>query len=222
MEYLLTFLEGFISFISPCLLPMLPVYISYFMAEESGKGRTLVNALGFVLGFTLVFIALGGLFGEMGGLIVAHRGALNILTGAVVILFGVSYLGVIQIPFFKGIKSGTKKQGKLNFPKSFMFGLTFSVGLTPCIGAFLGSALAKAAQNATVGHGMLLLLFYSLGMGIPFIVSALLIDRLKSAFTFIKKHYRPINMACGILLIVIGILMMTGLYGRLLAALAQY
>ena len=219
MEYLLTFLEGFISFISPCLLPMLPVYISYFMAGETGKKRVLINAVGFVLGFTLVFIALGGLFGEMGGFIVAHRTALNIVTGAVVSLFGISYLGVIQLPFFKGMHSDAARQGKLDFPKSFVFGLAFSVGLTPCIGAFLGSALAKAAQNATAGHGMLLLLFYSLGMGIPFIASALLIDRLKSAFAFIKKHYRPINTICGVLLIVIGIMMMTGVYGRLLASL---
>lgn len=220
MQYLLTFLEGIISFVSPCLLPMLPIYLSYFMAGENSRRKTLVNALGFVLGFTLVFTAMGALAGELGGLLVRHQSLLNIVTGAVVVALGLSYLGVFHIPFFQGSKNPMAGK-KLNFLKSLVFGLAFSIGLTPCIGAFLGAALAKASIQGTALSGMASLLCYSLGMGIPFAASALLIDQLKSAFDFIKKHYKVINRVCGGFLIVMGILMMTGLFGRFLSTLSS-
>ena len=100
-----------------------------------------------------------------------------------------------------------------------MFGIIFSIGWTPCVGAFLGSALMMASQQGKTVTGIIMLLTYSLGLGIPFVVSAVLIDKLKGAFNFIKKHYRAINIVCGILLIAVGILMMTGLLGRILSIL---
>lgn len=220
MQYIISFLEGIVTFLSPCLLPMLPVYISYFAGNnrEGGMGRTLRNALGFVLGFTIVFIALGALAGTLGGLLQAHQTAVNLVTGAVVVLFGLYFLGVFRLNFLKGMK-GFQRQKDLGFFSTMLFGIVFSVSWTPCVGAFLGSALMLASQQGETMTGILMLLAYSLGLGIPFVVSALLIDRLKAAFDWIKRHYRAINMVCGALLIAVGILMMTGLLGRALSLL---
>ena len=166
MQYLISFLEGIITFISPCLLPMLPIYVSYFAGGgERSTARTLRGALGFVLGCTL-------------------------------------------------------ERRDLGFFSALVFGVVFSVGWTPCVGAFLGSALALASQQGHVLAGMLMLLLYSLGLGLPFILSALLIDKLKTAFDWIKRHYGVINTVCGALLVLIGVLMATGTLGRLLTALS--
>lgn len=211
MQYLLSFLEGIITFISPCLLPMLPIYVSYFAGGgEKSTGRTLKNALGFVLGFTVVFICLGAFAGTLGGLLWKYRTVLNIVTGLVVVFFGLNYLGVFKFNIFRGL-GGTMGEKELGFFSSFAFGLVFSIGWTPCVGAFLGSALMLASQQGTALKGILLLLVYSAGLGIPFVVSALLIDKLKGAFGFIKRNYKIINIVCGSLLIAVGVLMMTGL-----------
>ena len=220
MQYLISFLEGIITFISPCLLPMLPIYVSYFAGgEQERKSRkTLINALGFVLGFTLVFVSLGALAGTLGSFVTRHRTLLDIITGAIVILFGLHFLGVFRLSIFRGIKNPLA--GKpLGFFSSVLFGIIFSVGWTPCVGAFLGSALAMASQGGSVLQGVFMLLAYSLGLGIPFTISALLIDKLKGAFGFIKRHYTLINAICGAFLILIGILMMSGLLGRMLTLL---
>ena len=211
MQYILSFLEGIITFISPCLLPMLPIYISYFAGgSEKSTGKTLKNALGFVLGFTVVFVCLGAFAGTLGSLLWKYRTILNIVTGLVVVFFGLNYLGVFRLNLFRGM-GGSMGEKELGFFSSFAFGLVFSIGWTPCVGAFLGSALMLASQQGTALQGILLLLIYSAGLGIPFVISALLIDKLKGAFSFIKRNYKVINLVCGILLIAVGILMMTGL-----------
>lgn len=220
MQYLVSFLEGVITFISPCLLPMLPVYVSYFAGggERSGK-KTLRLALGFVLGFTAVFVAMGALAGTVGSFFKLHQRAVDVLSGAVVILFGLHFLGVLKWNLFRG--SGARMNTEnLGFGSAMVFGIVFSVGWTPCVGAFLGSALMMASQQGQVLAGMLMLLCYSLGLGVPFVVSALLIDQLKGAFQFIKRNYRVINTVCGGLLILVGVAMATGWFGRLLAVLS--
>lgn len=214
MQFLITFLEGIISFISPCMLPMLPIYISYFAGGADKKKNVFVRALCFVLGFTAVFCLLGLFAGTVGAFLAKYRTAVNIVCGIVVILFGLSYLEVIRLPFFKGMKGGRSASTALS---AFLFGIVYSVSLTPCIGAFLGSALSLAATAGTALTGTLLLLCYSLGLGIPFLLSAVLIDQLGGAFTWIKKHYKAINLVCGIFLIVVGILMACGLLNALLA-----
>ncbi len=228
MQYLISFLEGIITFVSPCLLPMLPIYISYFAGgtDESGDNvngakknrRVIQNALGFILGFTVVFVLLGALAGTFGRLLNEHQVAVNIITGLIVIFFGLNFLGVFKISLFKGTRLA--KTDNLGFFSSVLFGVVFSVGWTPCVGAFLGSALMLAASQGNVLQGVGMLLMYSLGLGIPFFVSAILIDRLKGAFSFIKKHYRVINIASGAFLVIIGVLMATGLFGRFLALLS--
>lgn len=220
MQYFISFLEGIVTFISPCLLPMLPIYVSYFAggSEERSTKKTLKNALGFVLGFTAVFVLLGALAGTLGSLLKQYKTVVNIVTGAIVVLFGLHFLGLYNLSIFKGTK-GFDERKDLGFFSSALFGVIFSIGWTPCVGAFLGSALMLASQQGETLTGILMLLAYSLGLGLPFVASAVLIDKLKSAFNFIKKHYSIINKACGILLIVVGILMMTGLPGRFLSAL---
>jgi len=218
MQYLISFLEGVITFISPCLLPMLPIYISYFAGGgERSVRKTVTAAFGFVLGFTAVFVALGALAGTLGGFLSRHQTAVNVVSGAVVIVFGLNYLGLLRLNLFRG--SGRAVKGELGFFSAMLFGVIFSVGWTPCVGAFLGSALMLASQQGKVLVGMGMLLCYSLGLGVPFLISAVLIDQLKSAFNWVKAHYEIINRICGAFLILIGIAMATGLMGQLLRVL---
>ena len=215
MQYFISFLEGIITFVSPCLLPMLPIYISYFAGgKERSTKKTLTNSLGFILGFTVVFILLGALAGVLGGFLSKYQTVLNIVTGLIVIFFGLNFLGVFKLNIFKGMNISLKED--MGFISSVIFGFVFSIGWTPCVGAFLGSALMLASQQGKALTGILMLLCYSLGLGIPFMISALLIDKLKSTFNFIKKNYKAINIISGCLLIVVGILMMTGTLGILL------
>ena len=221
MQYFILFLEGIITFISPCLLPMLPIYVSYFAGgeEERRTSKTLLNALGFVLGFTTVFVLLGALAGTLGSFLAKYQTAVNIITGLIVVFFGFNFLGVFNFNIFKG-SHGALKNKNVGFFSAILFGIVFSIGWTPCVGAFLGSALAMASQQGHALKGVLMLLCYSVGLGIPFVVSAVLIDKLRSAFNFIKKHYNVINIVSGSLLVLIGMLMITGLFERLISALA--
>lgn len=220
MQYMISFLEGIITFISPCLLPMLPIYISYFAGGgERSTRKTLTGALGFVTGFTLVFMAMGALAGTVGGFLKTHQTAVNLISGLIVIFFGLNFLGVFKLELFRG-GSGRMNTGNLNFFSALLFGMIFSLGWTPCVGAFLGSALMLASQQGHVVEGMLMLLAYSMGLGIPFLLSAVLIDYLKSAFHWIKRNYKTINLVSGGFLILVGILMATGTLGRLLALLS--
>lgn len=219
MSYLASFLEGIITFISPCLLPMLPIYLAYFAGgERRGGAATIKNALGFILGFTIVFVAMGALAGSIGGLLRQHQAVVNLLCGGVVVLLGLNFLGIIDLKLFKG--AGAKsKQKHLTFISSLALGIVFSLGWTPCVGAFLGSALMLAGQQGHALQGMLMLLAYSAGLGIPFLISALLIDQLKGAFDAIKRHYSLINAVSGALLVCLGLLMASGAMTGMLGAL---
>lgn len=220
MQYFISFLEGIITFISPCLLPMIPIYVSYFAGGgQRDWRRSLKCALGFVLGFTVVFMLLGALAGTLGSFLTRYQTAVNLVMGLIVIFFGLHFLGIIKVNLFRGSQRQVDTSN-LGFVSSMVFGMVFSIGWTPCVGAFLGSALALASQQGSVVVGVVMLLCYSLGLGIPFVISALLIDRLKGAFNAIKRHYDVINKVCGALLIVIGVAMATGLLGKLLALLS--
>ena len=219
MQYFISFLEGIITFVSPCLLPMLPIYISYFAGgEEKNTARVIKNSLGFITGFTVVFILLGALAGTVGSFLNQYKTAVNIVTGLIVIFFGLNFLGVFKLNIFKGTRFS--KTENLGFFSSVLFGIVFSIGWTPCVGAFLGSALMLATSQGNVLQGVIMLLLYSLGLGIPFFISAILIDKLKGAFSFIKKHYRVINIISGSLLVAVGVLMATGLFGKFLSLLS--
>ena len=220
MQYIVSLLEGIITFISPCLLPMLPIYVSYFAGGgERSTGKTVRNAIGFVAGFTIVFVILGALAGTVGSFLHEHQTAVNIVSGVIVIFFGLNFLGVFKLSIFKG-SSRSVDTSNMGFFSAMLFGFIFAWGWTPCVGAFLGSALMLASQQGHVLEGMGMLLVYSLGLGIPFMISAVLIDYLKSAFDWIKRHYNIINIVCGAFLILVGVLMATGTFGRLMALLA--
>lgn len=220
MQYAISFLEGIITFISPCLLPMLPVYVSYFAGGKVGeRGKIIKNALGFILGFTLIFVSMGALAGTLGSFLNRYRTIVDLVTGLVVVFFGLYFLGIFRVNLFRG-SSRRMKGENLGFFSALLFGVVFSLGWTPCVGAFLGSALMLASKQGHVLEGTMMLLCYSLGLGIPFFVSAILIDKLKGAFSFIKSHYRGINLVCGLLLILVGVLMATGLFGKFLTLLA--
>lgn len=214
MQYLITFLEGIISFISPCMLPMLPIYISYFAGNADKKQHVVSRAIAFVLGFTVVFTSLGLFAGTLSGFLIRCQQIVQVVCGIIVIIFGLSYLDVLHLPFFKGMQNTAKISGLFS---AFVFGMIYSVSLTPCVGAFLGSALMLAGTSGGAVKGALLLLTYSLGLGIPFLISAVLIDRLNAVFTFIKQHYKIVNLVSGLFLIVTGIFMMFGIMNRILA-----
>ena len=156
----------------------------------------------------------------MGKLVREYQTVLNIVTGAVVILFGLNFMGVLKIGFLNRASQQDANVKDLNFFSSMLFGIVFSIGWTPCVGAFLGSALLLASQGGSLLQGIVMLLAFSLGLGIPFVVSALLVDRLKGAFDFIKRHYRVINLVSGLILVIVGILMATGYMGYWLSLLS--
>ena len=159
---------------------------------------------------------MGALAGTIGAFLREYQTAVNIVSGLVVIFFGLHFLGVFKLRLFRGSSRSVETED-MGFFSAVLFGMVFSIGWTPCVGAFLGSALMLASQQGHVLQGMVMLLCYSLGLGIPFVLSAVLIDYLKSAFDWIKKHYNIINTVSGALLIFIGIMMATGNLGKLLS-----
>ena len=220
MQYLISFLEGIITFISPCLLPMLPIYITYFAGGgQRTTGKTLKNASGFVLGFTIIFVAMGALAGTLGSFLTRYQTWVNLIGGGIVVLFGLNYMGLLKLNLFRG-GGRSVKTGEMGFFSAALFGMVFSVGWTPCVGAFLGSALMLASQQGHALEGMAMLLCYSLGLGIPFLLSAVLIEKLRGTFNWIKAHYDLVNKICGASLVLVGVLMATGTLGRLLAVLS--
>lgn len=206
MEYLFTFLEGIASFISPCLLPMIPIYISYFIGEEEKNStKKIINALGFVIGFTLVFLILSIFASSLGILISNNIKYIKIAFGIIIIFLGLNYMEVIKLKFLNKYKVFNADKKNLNFFKALIFGVVFSVSWTPCIGTFLSSALLLVAKHQDMLKGILLMLIYSIGLGIPFIISVVLIEKLKQAFDIIKKNYNIIKKVSGAILIIIGI-----------------
>ena len=206
MNYLLTFLEGLASFISPCLLPMVPIYISYFIGEaENNNKKAILNSIGFVLGFTTVFLILAIFASQLGTILSSNIRYIKVVFGLVIILLGLNYMEILNIKFLNKSKAKNINTENLNFFKAILFGILFSVSWTPCIGTFLSSALLLVARQQELLKGIILMLLYSIGLGIPFIISAILIEKLKNVFNFIKKHYDVIKRISGVILIGAGI-----------------
>lgn len=224
MEYALLFLEGMITFISPCILPMIPVYISYFsggnIGETEERYRVVRNAAGFVLGFTIVFTLIGALAGSFGALIKTHQEIVNLICGAIVMVFGLNYMGIFKLRFLAKSYRINYEIKTVRFFAAILFGMVFSIGWTPCVGTFLGSALMIAVSSGDAAKGVFMLLLYSIGLGIPFLLCGIFIDSLKGAFSFLKSHYDWINKVAGGILVVTGILMMTGRFYKMISILA--
>ena len=208
MEYIFVFLEGIASFISPCVLPLVPIYISYFAGQDPKKNKAITNSIAFVIGYSIVFAILAVLANRFGMVLVGLTKTIKIVLGSVIIVLGLNYMDVLKINIFGNSKRFQMNMKNLNFIKSLMFGTLFSVSITPCVGTFLTSALILIATKTELLKGIILIVLYCLGLGIPFIVSAVLIDRLKSVFDFIKKNYRIIKIISGLILIIMGIYLM--------------
>jgi len=195
-----TFLEGLASFVSPCVLPLLPVYLVYFAAGDAGKVRTAVRALAFTVGFSVVFVALGVAAGSLGSALSAHRRAVEIVCGIAVAALGLGFLGLFRLPSL-GRARKVEVRGVVS---AFLFGVVFSLCLSPCVGAFLAAALLEAASEGGALTGGLKLAAYSAGLGVPMILSALLVDQLKGALQFLRERAKAVNVVCGVLLIAFG------------------
>lgn len=204
MMYVLLFLEGLASFISPCVLPMLPLYLSYLTAKDDNK--VVKNSIGFILGFTITFVILGLLSSTIGIYLTSYMDYIKIVFGLFIVLLGLNYMNLIKLPFInKESKINFKFKNK-NFFEALLFGLVFSITWTPCVGVFLGTALMQVMEKGDIILGMISLLIYSLGLAIPFIISAIFIKKLNN-YEFIKKHYNIIINISGIILIVFGFYM---------------
>ena len=205
MEYLITFIEGIASFISPCILPVIPIYISYFGLENKDN-KAIINSIGFTTGFSLVFILLGVFASSLGKIVHNYSNYINIILGLFLIIMGLNYMEIIFIKFLNKTKGIKKNKGSLNLFSSITFGVIFSLSWTPCVGAFLSSALILASTTGSIFKGAILLSLYSLGLAIPFIITTIFIEKVKKTFDFIKKHYNIINKVAGSILVLSGTL----------------
>lgn len=211
MQHLVLGVEGVLTFISPCLLPMLPIYIAYLTGQtdkDSDKQKTslLLQAIFFVLGFTIVFILMGIFVTTIGRFVLINRTLIHFIAGSFMILLGIDYLFGNPVMNRLNIMPGSS----LKQSNSFVFGMIFSLTWTPCVGTFLASALSYAATSSSYLESVTLLLSFSFGLGIPFILSALLLNEMNHVLTWIKQHYRIIQTVSALFLIVMGISTMFG------------
>ncbi len=215
---------GLLSFLSPCVLPLIPGYLSFMTGlttaeladEERSLGQVLAPALLFVAGFSLVFIALGASASLLGSVLSSYREPLEKVAGVAVVLFGIVMLGIIKLPWLYGeARFDLEKTRAFGRGASFVLGVAFAFGWTPCVGPILGTILALAGASGSVAQGSLLLLVFSLGLGIPFVAVALLFGRVKGFMRFLGRHALVLNRVAGAMLIVIGVLIFTGRLGVL-------
>lgn len=217
MAYFSAFLEGLLSFISPCVLPMIPLYIAYLagssISEESKNESSVslvINSISFIIGFSIIFVALGASASYFGNYLNEHLDKLNRIGGFVLIIFSLSFLGLKFLPFLEKTYKPRMNVKSLSISSSLLFGIIFAIGWSPCTGPFLGFALMLAANSETLRQGVFTLLFYSMGLGIPFLLSAMFLNHLEGAFKLIKKHYTLVAIISGLLLLFMGIYMSLG------------
>jgi cytochrome c-type biogenesis protein len=230
---LLAFFAGFASFISPCVLPIVPGYLSFIsgvsfeeMTSSSARSevrrRIFLNSLFFVIGFSIVFISLGASATFLGQALREQLHLITRIAGAVIIVFGLHMTGLIRIPFLNYEKRFHAKGQPLGAAGALLVGLAFAFGWTPCIGPILASILAVASQQESVTEGIILLGAYSAGLGIPFLLAGLSITIFYGPFNRLKRHLPKIEMASGILLVIVGILIMTNTLTMISAYLSQW
>ena len=217
-------LAGLLSFLSPCVLPLVPIYLGYITGtavsslDSSKRLTTLIHAAFFVLGFGLLFVALGATAGLLGSLVNTILPYLIKIGGAILIVLGLHMTGLITIPFLALEKRLELRQSeRKNYGSSFLVGVVFAAGWTPCVGPVLSGILMLAADSQTVSHGALLLAFYSLGLGLPFLVVAALVDVAVPALRKMAKYVRIVSILGGVLLILMGILLLAGWFTRVTA-----
>ena len=229
ISLLTAFVAGLASFLSPCVLPIVPGYLSFIsgvnLAQLRGASappgvtrRVALTSLFFVLGFSTVFVALGAAATVVGELLQAHKRALGVVGGVVIIVLGLHMAGLVRIEWLLSEKRATVRQRPLGLVGAYVVGLAFAFGWTPCIGPILGAILLYASQQETVAQGVLLLAAYSAGLGIPFVVAGLAVNGFFRVFGRLRGSMRTIEMVSGALLVGVGLLLVTDR----LTLLAQY
>lgn len=217
---LFSLLMGMVSFASPCILPLIPSYVSYITgisfddlvgpdARRKNINTTLLHSLAFVAGFTFIFVILGATASIIGQLMTEYLKPIRIVGGILLIVLGLFVSDLIPIPFLQQDAKIHLKNRPAGFLGTFIVGVIFAAGWTPCTGPFLAAALMQAAQAETMTTGMVLLVFYSLGIGIPFILSAVAISVFLSSFKKLKDHFHAIKIASGAILVIMGLLLIT-------------
>jgi cytochrome c-type biogenesis protein len=234
---LAAFVAGVLSFISPCVLPLIPGYVSFVsgvsLDEMRGTGipegasaavrrRALLMSLAFVLGFSLVFIWLGASATAIGSLLMDHLNLLGKIAGVVIILFGLHMMGVLRIGFLYSEKRFQSSGKPAGFFGAMLVGIAFAFGWTPCIGPILSAILAVASVQESVGEGVKLLAVYSAGLGVPFVATSLAINRFFAVSARIRKHYHAIEVVSGALLIIVGVLIFTNRFTVIAQLLTPY
>lgn len=220
ITYVGAFVAGLLSFLSPCVLPLIPSYITYITglsfsdldAEHPThvvRQKTLLHSLAFISGFTVVFVLLGASATLVGSFLQEHMTLIRKAGGVLVVLFGLHVAGFLPINWLLGEKRVNVRHKPAGYFGSFLVGLAFAAGWTPCIGPILASILMIAATEEKVGQGIVLLLLYSIGLGIPFLASSLALHRFIQFFNKFKKHIRIFEIITGIFLIVVGVLIFT-------------
>lgn len=223
----IAFGAGLLSFLSPCVLPLIPSYVTFITGlslEDVQKSRraALIHALLFVLGFTLIFLALGATATALGQLLGYQRVWITRVGGVLIIVFGLYMLGVFNISFFSQERRVHIANKPIGYLGTLLVGVAFGAGWTPCIGPILGSILTYAASSADLSRGIWLLLAYSLGLAVPFLLSAVAVERFLDFFSRMKRQMGWITKTSGVLMIAIGILMVTNYFTVLAAVLNQY
>lgn len=219
----LAFAAGLVSFLSPCVLPLLPVYLSYISgiavdALEVERRRVLRVSLAFVLGFTILFVVLGTAAGGIGQALLSQRTLLTIIAGAVLVVAGIAVMDLVHLPGMRGLP-----MPKVTGPAGAMVaGAAVAVGWTPCVGPVLGAILTYAGSKGSGAAGALLLFVYSIGLGVPFILASVAFGWVSRRLTAVKRHYRTIRLVAGGLLIAVGVLMITGTFDVVSRALPSW
>ncbi len=211
---------GVISFASPCILPLIPSYVSYITgisfdeladrdARRRNRNTTLLHSLAFVAGFSLIFVLLGATASLAGSILTQHLNIIRIAGGALIIFMGIFVMDVVNIPFLQREAKLHLKTRPAGYVGTVLVGVIFGAGWTPCIGPFLSTVLALAMTTETLGRGVALLTFYSIGLGVPFVLSAIAISTFLSSFERLRKHFKAIKIASGVILIAMGVLLVT-------------
>ena len=214
LNLIIAFGAGLISFLSPCVLPLIPGYISYISGESLGdiaekQKKVLLKTILFSLGFSLVFISFGATASFIGNLLFEYSNSLRIVAGLIIIIFSLQLIGILNLNFLNKEKRIYTKNYSNNLFFPLIVGAAFGFGWTPCIGPVLGSILALAATESSIGKGILLLSFYSLGLAIPFVLSGYGISKFLEFSKNFKKNIRRISISGGIILLITGILIIT-------------
>lgn len=222
----LAFTAGLLSFLSPCVLPLIPSYVTFItglsLEDVSHARRTaLVHSLLFILGFTIIFVALGATATALGQLLGYQRAWISRIGGVLIIVFGLYMLGVFNVSLFSRERRVHIADKPVGYLGTLLVGIAFGAGWTPCIGPILGSILTYAASAADLSRGLWLLLAYSLGLAVPFLVSAVAVERFLDFFTRMKRQMVWVTRASGVLMIVVGILMVTNYFTILATYLQQ-